>query len=145
MRAIEKENHVCGWCGRPPACSSSRTSSPVDSQLCGFATKCSDPSFRTPSACRCSCWLFHWKHIWHMNTFVTEIIILSRPQEPTECTFSPTFLFSFSVLHKFWCCPPIYIPLPYISYFWYITYSSYLHPMVYNCSIFIICCNVALQ
>lgn len=64
VRAIKKANHVCGWFERPPACSSSRTSSPVDSQLCGFATKCSDPSFHTPLACRCSCWLFHCKHIY---------------------------------------------------------------------------------
>lgn len=54
-------NRVCGWCGQPPACSSSRTSSLEGSQFCAFATKCSDPSFHTPSTCRCSCWLFHWK------------------------------------------------------------------------------------
>lgn len=64
-RAIEKENRVCGWFGQPPACSSSRTSSPADSQLCGFATTCSDPSFHTPSPCRCSCCLFHCKHIYN--------------------------------------------------------------------------------
>lgn len=56
-----KKNHVCGWFAQPPACSSSRTSSPADSRLCGFGAKCSDPGFHTPSACRCSCGLFHCK------------------------------------------------------------------------------------
>lgn len=59
-----KDNHVCGWFGQPPACSSSRTFSPVDSHLCAFVTMCSGPSFRTPLACRCSCWLFHCKQIY---------------------------------------------------------------------------------
>lgn len=56
-------NHVCGWFGQLLACSSSRTSSPADSPLCGFATMCSDPSFHTPSACIYSCWLFHCNYI----------------------------------------------------------------------------------
>lgn len=57
-------NRVCGWYGRPPACFSSKTFSRVGSQqICGFAARCSDPSSHTPSAYRCSCWLFHCKHI----------------------------------------------------------------------------------
>lgn len=79
-----KENHVCGSYGQPPAFASSRTSCPVSSQSCGFATRCWGPNFHTPSACRCSCLLFHCKHTIHaviISTFRTEI--KSKPSETT--------------------------------------------------------------
>lgn len=50
---------VCVWCGPPPACSSSRTFSPVGWLSCGSVAKCSDPGSHTPSACRCSGRLIH--------------------------------------------------------------------------------------
>ena len=57
----ERREHyrVCGWCGPPPACSSSRTSSPTGGPSCGFVARCSGPGSHTPSACRCSGQLIH--------------------------------------------------------------------------------------
>lgn len=66
-------NHVCGWFGRPRACSSSTTSSPVDWQRCVFAATCSDPSFRTPSACIYSCWWSHCNNIFNRYNFSSQM------------------------------------------------------------------------
>lgn len=54
----------------------------------------SDPSFHTPSACRCSCWLFHCKHISNHHD------ISSRTQtyknQPPDCIlYEPWYIWKY--------------------------------------------------
>lgn len=78
MEFRQKADHVCGQFAQPPACSSSKTFSPGDSQFCGFSAKCSDPSSHIPSAYRCSCWLSRCKHI---NRHISRKTTLNNIQE----------------------------------------------------------------